>query len=357
MSAAVELHQRHHRLTAVPDAVPSAVPVTKAARDWPNEITIMKRVPSTPAKEDPPMSSFETLLKSACRAIENDDLDGAERLLSKADRMVDVSTHHHHYYGSAKNGNNNNDDDEEDDDFEDTWSEGADAKSKYNNATKAASNNNSDDDGDMEDDDDEDEDDVGKIRKASEHYDVLGGSAKLPPPKPTPESAGGRGDTYALGAPSPANQTAKTHKFDRLVENIQERDNCSKNEAMSRARREFPDVYTAFQDFVASSPTSEQATRRAGRGVGKRMSDTFEDLVATEMKKGCSWRTAEQRVINVHGSAALNHRMIKRAGPSVATEFTKRANAILEADGVDRCEALRRLRKEKPYLYDALNNS
>jgi hypothetical protein len=346
MAEAIALHDQYQRVAARPpdQSIPDALPVTKVARDWPSSLTIMKRV-NTPAKEEPMADAFSNLLKAAVNAIERDDLDTAERFLTKADKMVDASSvHHHHHY----HGNNGNNGDEDEDDFEDTWSEGTDAKSKYNIAKKAA-NNNGNDAGD-------DDEDVSKIRKASEHYDVLGGSAKLPEPKPTPMSAGGRSDTYALGAPTDATRTARAHKFDRLVEHVQERDSCSKATAMSTARREYPDVYTAYQDFVASSPTSEQHTRRAGRGIGKAMPDTFEDLVATEMKKGCSWRTAEQRVINVHGSTALNQHMIK-SDRSITREFTKRANQILEADRVDRCEALRRLRKEQPNLYDALNNS
>ena len=38
-------------------------------------------------------------------------------------------------------------------------------------------------------------------------------------------------------------------------------------------------------------------------------------------------------------------------------EFTKRADQILwDTPNIDRCEALRRLRKANPYLYDALNS-
>jgi hypothetical protein len=354
MAAAVELHQQHHRLTAVPSAVPDAVPLAKeysvlgmvnnqGGRAPP--LTLMKRINP---KEEQMSSQFETLLKAAVNAIENDQLESAERLLSKADKMVDASSVHHHYHYS-NNGNGADDDDDED---EDGWDDGY---SKAKRSFVSPSDPHSD-----EPDDDEDDDmDGTHVKKASEHYDVLGGSEKLPPPKPTPTSAGGRGDTYALGAPTDATRTAQAHKFDRLVEHVQDRDGCSKNEAMATARREYPDVYTAYQDFVAGSPTSEQHSRRgAARGIGKSMPDTFEDLVATEMAKGVPWRVAETRVINQYGSTALNHRMIKRAGPSVATEFTKRADQILwDTPNIDRCEALRRLRKERPDWYDALNNS
>jgi hypothetical protein len=168
-----------------------------------------------------------------------------------------------------------------------------------------------------------------------------------------------KGDTYSLGN-SPATRTPNRHKFDGIVERTMERDGCSKNEAMATARRENPTVYEDYQSFVAGSPTSEQHARRAGRGVGKSMPESYETLVSTEMRKGCSWRTAETRVINQFGSDAYNanNRMIKRAGPSVTAEFSKRADQILwDTPNIDRCEALRRTRKSAPWLYSALNAS
>jgi hypothetical protein len=367
MAAAVDLHKQHHRLTARPPAqVPDAIAVTRKAA--PSEratlamvnnaggrappLVLMKRVEP---KEEQMSSQFETLLKAAVNAIErggDGDLDTAERLLAKADKMVDASTHHHYHYSG--NGNNSNDDD---DDEDDGWDD-----ENGNGYTKAKSNNfKSPSDPSNDEPDDEDEDDNNHVKKASYHHDILGGNEPLPAqPTGTRHGPDQDADPYALGTPMPATRTASTHKFDRLIEHVQDRDGCSKNEAMATARREYPDVYTAYQDFVASSPTNEQHSRRAGRGVAKSMTESYEDLVSSEMRKGLSWRTAEQRVINQYGSTAFNpgNRMIKRAGPSVTAEFTKRADQILwDTPNIDRCEALRRLRKRSPHLYDALNNS
>jgi hypothetical protein len=356
MAAAVDLYNQHRHVSAI-DAIPDAVPVRAMAKERATlamvnnnggrapPLTLMKRV--TPPKEE--TMSFTELLKAATSMIERGNYDAAEHLLNKADRLINkaaTSVRVHNY------GNNNDDDEDEDNgDYEDTWSESADARSKYNNAKKASSNNNDD----MDDDEDDDDDD--EINKASYHHQILGGSKTLPEPRGgLPLSTGHKADTYSLGS-SPAVRSATPHKFDRLVDHVMERDSCSKNEAMATARREYPDVYTSYQGFVASSPTNEQHTRRAGRGVAKRMPDTFEDLVSAEMAKGVSWRTAEQRVINTYGSTALNHRMMKSSTASVAAEFTKRADQILwDTPNIDRCEALRRLRKANPYLYDALNS-
>ena len=330
MAAAVDLHKQHQRLKAShdggpPDSIPSlrktaTLPMSNNNGAPAPPLVLLKRV--TPPKEEP-MSKFSTLLKSAVTNLESGRLDQAERALAECEQM---QKHSFHFYGD-----NTVDDDESD--FE---------------SPSDPSNDEPDDD---------DELDKRSIRKASYHHPYLGGAAPLPKqPSGTARGEDQQADTYSLGT-TPATRAASPHKFDRLVEHVMERDSCSKNAAMATARREYPDAYESYQSFVAGSPTNEQATRRAGRGVGKRMPDSYEDLVAAEMRKGVPWRIAEQRVINVHGSTALNNRMIKRDGPSVAAEFSKRATAIMWNDGVDRTEALRRLRKEQPWLYDALNAS
>jgi hypothetical protein len=365
MAAAVELHKQHRRLTAVPDAIPDAVPrstMTKERVTLPMrnnvggrapELVIMKRISTSEQEEQAMPSNFSTLLRSAISNLEAGRLDEAEHLLTKAERMVDVSTHHHYHYP-------NNDDDEEDDgadngDFEDTWSKPANAKAKYNNASKRASNNNNNGDDDEPDDD---EDDNNHVAKSDYAYHILGGSKTLPEPKDTPMRGGLKSDTYQLSV-TPATRAPREHKFDRLIEHVQQRDNCSKATAMSTARQEYPDVFEDYQSFLSDSPTNEQHARRAGRGVAKAMPESYETLVSAEMRKGCSWRTAEQRVVNVHGSDAFNanNRMIKRNGPSVTAEFSKRADQVWWDNDIDRCEALRRTRKSAPWLYRALNST
>jgi hypothetical protein len=339
MKAAAEAHQsmrpRQPAAEGPPDAIPSlrkkaaTLPMSNNAGGSAPPLVLLKRI-GTPKEDQPMGNKFSTLLKSAVGNLERGNLETAERLLAEAERMQKVSVVHNHYYG-------------DDETVDDTWSEAADGNAEGNNAS-------------LNDEPDDDDDEFDKrIRKASYHHPILGGAETLPEPKGTPVSTGHQADPYQLSV-TPATRAASPHKFDRLVEHVQERDSCSKNEAMATARREYPDAYESFQEFVASSPTNEQATRRAGRGIGKSMPDTFEDLVASEMRKGVSWRTAEQRVINTYGSTALNRRMIK-SDRSVAAEFSKRATAIMWEDGVNRTEALRRLRKEQPWLYDPLNAS
>jgi hypothetical protein len=335
MTHAVTIHQSLGTRPPA-DAIPDAISKERSAPTHVNKtapsgsvppLVIQKRISP---QEQLPMSSFSNMLKAAVTALDRNDLDRAEAYLDMLAKQ-DI------------------DDDEDDDDDEDNTN----FRSPSDPSKKTMKANSWGDD----EDDDDDDDGFDKIRKASDLHSVMGGAKPLPAaPKDTPVSTGHKADPYSLGT-TPAVRSSTPHKFDRLVEHVQERDSCSKNTAMATARQEYPDVYDAYQSFVAGSPTNEQATRRAGRGIGKSMPDTFEDLVATEMRKGVPWRIAEQRVINTHGSTALRNRMIKRDGGSVASDFSKRATAIMWQDGTDRTEAMRRLRKEQPWLYDALNAS
>jgi hypothetical protein len=334
MTNAVTIHQSLGTRPPA-DAIPDAIPMAKEQRVTmlnnnkapAPELVLLKRY--TPPKEEP-MSNFSDMLKAAVTALDRNDLDRAETYLDML----------------AKQDIDDDEDDEDDDDQ-------TDEQMRRNFQSPSDPTNDADD----EDDDDDDEFDKRYIRKASDLHSVMGGAKPLPTaPKDTPMSTGHKADPYSLGN-SPAVRSARAHKFDSLVSHVMERDSCSKNEAMATARREYGDVYRDYQDFVAGSPTNEQATRRAGRGVGKAMPMDYESLVAAEIRKGNPWRVAEQKVVNLHGSSALSNRMIKRDGPSVASEFSKRATQIMWQDGTDRTEAMRRLRKEQPWLYDALNAS
>jgi hypothetical protein len=315
MSAAIDLHREHQRVTAappaeVPDAVPRALLTKRRPAAWlpmrnnnggsAPPLTLLKR-------KETPMASFSDLIKSADALI----------ALDKAN--------HFHFYGS----NNSVDDDE--DDFESP----SDPSNDY----------------------DDDEDDNGNgMKKADEHYHFphYGGTSS-----PATPASYGRGpdlktDTYQTDV-RPATRAASTTSFDDLVQSVIERDGCSKNEAMATARRENPAAYQSYQASVANSPTNEQHTRRAGRGVGKRMPDTFEDLVSNEMlTKGVNWRTAEQRIINTHGSAALARRMTN--SENLSDRFAAIVKRLSFEHHISMEEATRMARHRNPHLYKAMRS-
>jgi hypothetical protein len=360
MSAAIDLQRAHSRLLAAPPAeVPEAIPNLHKRRpksSWAHvqnkilpmvnnsgggapSLTLLKRV-RTPDQKEGTMR-IDDLLKSAVYNLERGNLSTAEQLLNNCERRIaKASVTHNHYYNS----NGNDDDDDDNGTVTDTWSEAADSNAEGNNAS-------------LDDDDEDDEDAF--VRKASYHHRIQGGAEPLPEPsKGTPMRSGDSSDTYSLGT-TPATRNPTRHKFEALTDKIADEEGCPKTEAQSRARQRFPDVYTSYQSAVADSPTSAQHTRRAGHGVGKAMPMDYESLVSNEMlTKGVSWRTAETRIINQYGSTAFNdsNRMIKRAGSSIEAEFTRRANEIMDATGCERTEALRALRLQKRYLYDALNS-
>jgi hypothetical protein len=113
---------------------------------------------------------------------------------------------------------------------------------------------------------------------------------------------------------------------------------------MAYARQQHPELYNSYQDF-----------RR--NGVGKAAPTTFESLVAAEMAKGVTHEVAAQRVMQLYGSAALEHRdMSKREATATLAEdqLLKRAESIWEDGQLDRCESLREARKQHPRLFKAM---
>jgi hypothetical protein len=360
MKAAAEAHQSMRSTkpdTAVPDAVPMtkqrpALPMTNNNRAPAPPLVLLKRVNAPP--QEAPMSKFETMLKGALANLESGNLDTAERLMGEAERM---SKHSFHFYG-----NGNSDDDEDDTDngtvVEDTWSEPADSASPENNADL--------DDSDGEDDDNGNRRKVAKwahdqtIRKWSDDFSLphMGGTASpLQPSSLGAEGPSQRADTYQLSVTPTVGTPART-SFDDHVDRIAERDKCSRLIAQQKARVEQPASYQAFQQFTSEEPTSTQAMRRDRGMTTKAAPTTWEDRIAHEMaSKGVTEEIAKVRVLQAGGGAVLRHTMIQKRGPSITRTFAKAAAEIMEMDGVDRCESLRRLRKERPDWYRALNAS
>jgi hypothetical protein len=191
---------------------------------------------------------------------------------------------------------------------------------------------------------DDDEDDLGKrsINEYLREHDSANRPGAL---EHSTHHSGGHTTTAAVRAAAP-------HKFDALVSHIQERDNCSRALALSRARQEHPDAYRAYQDFVASSPDSEQYSRRL---IGKRGPLTYEDLCQIEMRKGVNAEVAAQRIAQAHGFRALDYRSLsKAAASSILAEdaLLKTANDIWSDDPTaSRTDALRQARLASPSSY------
>jgi hypothetical protein len=187
--------------------------------------------------------------------------------------------------------NNNNG---EDDDFEDGDS----------NPSMDASD--SDGNGDNNDDDEEEDDDVAKFSNTY-HLNTRSVADRPGALEHSDHRSPGLGN-------SPAVQPAGRHKFDALTDKIMREENTSKTEAQSRTRQRFPDVYRSYQDHLAGSSTQQQsfARSRVRGSYTKSAPTTFEDLVNAEMRKGCNYEIAAQRVLQLHGANALRNRAINK---------------------------------------------
>jgi hypothetical protein len=91
-----------------------------------------------------------------------------------------------------------------------------------------------------------------------------------------------------------------------------------------------------------------QQPEASASGVAK--SGTWEDLVGSEMRKGCNAEVAAQRVAQQHGFPALHNRRIAKA-EATADDFQKEAEFVAERDGISRTAALRKLRLENPHYF------
>ena len=130
------------------------------------------------------------------------------------------------------------------------------------------------------------------------------------------------------------------HKFVALTEKIANDQGIPKSQAMALARQQFPDVFNAYVGSAGS--------------YLKRAPVTFENHVAAEMAKGCSREVAAQRVAQLRGFPALDHRdLTKREATSIVAEneLMKAAQRTWENSGLDRCGSLREARKSNPGLY------
>jgi hypothetical protein len=129
-------------------------------------------------------------------------------------------------------------------------------------------------------------------------------------------------------------------KTQAMVDHISRTENCPKTEALRRLRDRYPDIAN-------------------GNPINKSAPPTFEDLVNSEMAKGVTREIAGQRIVQLHGynafAGGVSKRLVKGANAEYA--FQKRVGEVMYEDDVDAAEATRRVRKEDPTLFAALQRS
>jgi hypothetical protein len=181
-------------------------------------------------------------------------------------------------------------------------------------------------DNDLEDEDEEDEEDASTIKMRK---DVVNPYLRE------------RDRTNRPGALSTSTHPPNRHKFESVVDKLKNDNAIPKSQAMAMARMQFPDLYASYQDHTNGSTSKREP-----------------DLVEIEMRKGCTREVAMQRLAQQHGFGMFDQpsRIQKRRG-DLLYEFQKRVTEVMDQDGCDAAEATRRVRKEDPRLYAAMQRT
>jgi hypothetical protein len=268
------------------------------------------------------ISELEALIKSAERSIARGDFDAAEAGIDYANSVI----------RKAKQAAS---DDEADDDYDDPSNPSADA----------ADDDDGDDDGADDEDDDDDDSEVSKAyhehSNAGSPHRMRGQHVRVQKP-----------ETYRLSATPPPEGPGKRHRFISRAEHIRRRDGVSRTESLVRARQEFPETFTDYQDHLSRRSTRRQHMVRGWENIGK--SDTFQDHVAAELRKSAGSLTHEmaaQRVAQAHGFRAFDNQMFK--GESVVARFESKVNSLIRK-GYDGTTACQLVREAEPVLFKAM---
>jgi len=127
-----------------------------------------------------------------------------------------------------------------------------------------------------------------------------------------------RADALTEHLANRAEPAAPIPDFDTVVASIPKRDNCSGTQAFTKARREAPDAFAAFNRLVPKKPAKED--------------DDFDDLVEAGKDK---------------------HRQRVSKSANATADFMSAVDATMIAKRCSRTEALTAARKSNPKLFAA----
>ena len=126
-------------------------------------------------------------------------------------------------------------------------------------------------------------------------------------------------EDVTLAQPQPAFEAPD---FEQTVSHIRKRDNCSRQDALTKARHENA---AGFESYMADSSHED-----------------FDTAVEAELAKGaCSEAIAKQRV-------GIFHPHLVSITKQEKTPFERVVDAIMEQDGCSRSVAMSRARKKEP---------
>jgi hypothetical protein len=152
-------------------------------------------------------------------------------------------------------------------------------------------------------------------------------------------------ETNRPGALQHSNHPNGPHKFEALVTHVQNTEGIPKSQAMALARTRYPDIYRSYLEGTN------------GNSVNKRGPTSYEDLVATEIRKGFSHEIASQRVAQQYGFRGFDHSASFAKAENVSDAFHGTAQDIYLDEGCSRVEALRKARKLNPAMFKALQRA
>jgi hypothetical protein len=148
--------------------------------------------------------------------------------------------------------------------------------------------------------------------------------------------------TDAMGEDREDLQYPKVTDFDTFTQHVKQRDGLTSMEAMTRARKENPELFRRSQ-----GSTTTLTTKRAA-------SPSYESLVAEQIAKGCSPNLAAQRVAQAHGYPAVYNRSRISKSEVLADGFAKRAEDLAYEEGLSLCDAMRKLRLSNPRKFERM---
>ncbi len=137
---------------------------------------------------------------------------------------------------------------------------------------------------------------------------------------------------------TPNKQKEPPMQFDQTVETIRKRDNCSRTEALRKARFEAPDSFAAYRDSASN---------------GSELS--YAELVQAELDSGAPYAVAGQRVLQKFG-VRPNAPLIQKAQDATAG-FMAKVSTVMADTSCSRTAAMREVRKRHPDLYNAFQDS
>jgi len=162
----------------------------------------------------------------------------------------------------------------------------------------------------------------------------------------------------------------KRHKFEALVDWLATENNISRTDAASRARKDYPDVFASYQndyrrpgarpgalDYL-QQPVSPRSREQLDTGGGRltKSLPSYDALVQAEIRKGCNYDVAMQRVSLMHPEVNASHIQKISKGAGSVGDYMAAVDKYMQNHGCERTVAMREIRKRMPATFAKYQN-